>query len=75
MVPGECGASRAANAVGMVSVSGFLPDEGGTLQEIAGRSRDSALCPALREARAAGVTARPRDRPGEQRSVRGAVGR
>ena len=33
--------------MGLVFVAGFAPDEGETLAEIEGTSRDSALCPAL----------------------------
>jgi pimeloyl-ACP methyl ester carboxylesterase len=41
--------SMAGNVVGLVYVAAFAPDEGETLQEIEGRSRDSILGPALRQ--------------------------
>src|SRR3954453_21096758 len=40
-------ATGAANVKGLVFVSGFAPDEGQTLGEVEGTSRDSALAPAL----------------------------
>jgi len=40
-------ATTAPNVVGLVFVAGFAPDEGETLAEIEGTSRDSALGPAL----------------------------
>jgi pimeloyl-ACP methyl ester carboxylesterase len=42
-------ASAAGNVVGLVYVAAFAPDEGETLQEIEGRSRDSVLPAALRQ--------------------------
>jgi pimeloyl-ACP methyl ester carboxylesterase len=42
-------ASAAGNVVGLVFVAAFAPDEGETLQEIEGRSRDSILPAALRQ--------------------------
>jgi pimeloyl-ACP methyl ester carboxylesterase len=41
-------ASRVDNVVGLVYVDAFLPDDGETLQEIAGRATDSLILPALR---------------------------
>jgi pimeloyl-ACP methyl ester carboxylesterase len=41
--------SMAGNVVGLVYVAAFAPDEGESLQEIEGRSRDSILPPALRQ--------------------------
>jgi pimeloyl-ACP methyl ester carboxylesterase len=43
--------TTAANVVGLVYVAAFAPEEGESLQEIVGRSRDSALEPAVRETR------------------------
>lgn len=40
-------ATTATNVVGLVFISGFAPDEGETLGEVEGTSRDSALSPAL----------------------------
>src|SRR3954453_18710894 len=40
-------ATGAANVKGLVFVSGFAPEEGQTLGEVEGTSRDSALAPAL----------------------------
>jgi pimeloyl-ACP methyl ester carboxylesterase len=40
-------ATGAGNVKGLVFVSGFAPDEGQTLGEVEGTSRDSALAPAL----------------------------
>jgi pimeloyl-ACP methyl ester carboxylesterase len=40
-------ATRATNVVGLVYVAAFAPDEGETVMEIAGRSRDSLLGKAL----------------------------
>jgi len=44
-------ATTANNVVGLVYVAAFAPEEGESLQEIVGRSRDSTLGPAVREAR------------------------
>jgi pimeloyl-ACP methyl ester carboxylesterase len=44
-------AATAKNVVGLVYVAAFAPEEGETVQDIVGRSHDSALGPALREAR------------------------
>jgi pimeloyl-ACP methyl ester carboxylesterase len=44
-------ATKANNVVGLVYVAAFAPEEGESLQEIVGRSRDSALGPAVRETR------------------------
>ena len=41
-------ATNANNVVGLVYVAGFIPDEGETLADIAGRSEDSVINPALR---------------------------
>src|SRR6478609_161237 len=43
-------ATSATNVVGLVFVSGFAPEEGETLGEVEGTSRDSALAPALVQA-------------------------
>jgi len=40
-------ATTARNVVGLVFISGFAPEEGETLGEVEGTSRDSALAPAL----------------------------
>jgi pimeloyl-ACP methyl ester carboxylesterase len=42
-------ASMTPNVVGLVYVAAFAPDEGETLQDIEGTSRDSALASAVRE--------------------------
>ncbi|HKE64862.1 MAG TPA: alpha/beta hydrolase [Micromonosporaceae bacterium] len=42
-------ASKADNVVGLVYVAAFAPDEGETLLDIEGRSRDSVLTSALRQ--------------------------
>jgi pimeloyl-ACP methyl ester carboxylesterase len=44
-------ATRAANVTGLVLVAGFAPDEGESLGAVEGTSRDSALGPALVQAR------------------------
>jgi pimeloyl-ACP methyl ester carboxylesterase len=44
-------ATNASNVVRLVYVAAFAPEQGETLQEIEGSSRDSALGPALRELR------------------------
>ena len=41
-------ATNANNVVGLVYVSAFVPDEGETLADIAGNSKDSVVTPALR---------------------------
>jgi pimeloyl-ACP methyl ester carboxylesterase len=43
------GATGADNVVGLVYVAAFSPDEGETLQEVEGTSRDSALAEILRQ--------------------------
>jgi pimeloyl-ACP methyl ester carboxylesterase len=44
-------ASQANNVVGLVYVDAFIPDQGETLQAIAGRATDSQILPALRPLR------------------------
>src|ERR687890_2462200 len=41
-------ATNANNVVGLVYVAAFVPDEGETLADIAGNSKDSIVTPALR---------------------------
>jgi hypothetical protein len=47
----QANANKANHVVGLVYVAAFAPQEGETVQQIVIRSNDSALGPALREAR------------------------